>query len=111
MKAESIAYKHVGIIGAGAWGTALGAVAALAGRKVTLWAREPAVVDSVNSKHENVLFLPGVALPATIAATADQAVAAKADALLIGAPAQHLRATLAQLKLHLRAGKIGRAHV
>ncbi|HUB85382.1 MAG TPA: NAD(P)H-dependent glycerol-3-phosphate dehydrogenase [Rhizomicrobium sp.] len=91
-------YAHIGVIGAGAWGTALGAVAALAGRKVTLWARESAVVDTVRSKHENEMFLPGVTLPAGIAATTDLSKAAGADALLIGAPAQHLRATLAQLK-------------
>jgi len=88
----------IGVIGAGAWGTALGVAAAQAGRSVTLWAREEEAVDSINSKHENAPFLPGIALPKTITATADLALAAKADALLIGAPAQHLRATLAHLK-------------
>jgi glycerol-3-phosphate dehydrogenase (NAD(P)+) len=97
-------YGHIGVIGAGAWGTALGAVAALAGRQVTLWARESAVVDTINSKNENELFLAGVTLPKAIAATGDLAKAAKADALLIGAPAQHLRATLEQLKPHLTSG-------
>jgi glycerol-3-phosphate dehydrogenase (NAD(P)+) len=97
-------YGHIGVIGAGAWGTALGAVAALAGRQVSLWARESAVVDSIRSKHENALFLAGVTLPDAIAATGDLALAASADALLIGAPAQHLRAMIAQLKPHLRAG-------
>jgi glycerol-3-phosphate dehydrogenase (NAD(P)+) len=101
MSAKSVVYANLSVIGAGAWGTALGVVAALAGRKVTLWARESEVVDSVNSKHENVLFLPGVTLPAAINATSDMAKAAAADALLIGAPAQHLRATLAALKPHL----------
>jgi glycerol-3-phosphate dehydrogenase (NAD(P)+) len=79
-------------------------VAAQAGRQVSLWAREQTVVDTVRSKHRNELFLPGVTLPAGIAATGDLGEAAKADALLIGAPAQHLRATLAQLRPHLRAG-------
>jgi glycerol-3-phosphate dehydrogenase (NAD(P)+) len=78
-------------------------VAAQAGRRVTLWAREQTVIDTVRSKHENELFLTGVKLPAAITATGDLALAAKADALLIGAPAQHLRATLAQLQPHLRA--------
>jgi len=96
-------YQNIAVIGAGAWGTALAAVAALAGRKVTVWARESDVVDSINSKHENVRFLPGVPLPAAITATGDMAVAARADALLIGAPAQHLRATLTALKLTLSA--------
>ncbi|MBS0278820.1 MAG: NAD(P)-dependent glycerol-3-phosphate dehydrogenase [Proteobacteria bacterium] len=101
MSGKSGSYKSLAVIGAGAWGTALGVAAALAGRAVTVWARESAVVDSINSKHENVLFLPGIALPAAITATGDMAKAAGADALLIGAPAQHLRATLAALKPHL----------
>jgi glycerol-3-phosphate dehydrogenase (NAD(P)+) len=104
MSKISSIYSHIGVIGAGAWGTALAAAAAQAGRKVTLWAREQSVVDTVLSKHENELFLPGVTLPAAVAATGDLALAAKADALLIGAPAQHLRAALEQLKPHLRPG-------
>ncbi|HEY5338280.1 MAG TPA: NAD(P)H-dependent glycerol-3-phosphate dehydrogenase [Rhizomicrobium sp.] len=104
MTVRTDAYSHIGVIGAGAWGTALGAAAALAGRRVTLWARETEVIDSINSKHENGLFLGGVALPTAIAATGDLAAAAQADALLIGAPAQHLRDVLALLKPHLRAG-------
>ncbi len=103
MSTFSISYNHIGIVGSGAWGTALGAAAAQAGRRVTLWARESDVVESVNSKHENARFLPGVSLPVSIAATADMGDAAAADALLIGAPAQHLRATLAALKPHLKA--------
>lgn len=103
MPEKTIDYRNLAVIGAGAWGTALGAVAALAGRKVTLWARESDVVDSINSKHENARFLPGVPLPPAIVATADMGAAATADALLIGAPAQHLRDTLAALKPHLAA--------
>ncbi|MGN6517098.1 MAG: NAD(P)H-dependent glycerol-3-phosphate dehydrogenase [Rhizomicrobium sp.] len=105
MSKKTIAYNSIAIIGAGAWGTALGAVAAQAGRSVHLWARESDVVETVNSKHENVRFLPGVPLPPQIVATTDMGETAKADALLIGAPAQHLRATLAQLKPHLLPAK------
>jgi len=103
MSSESAAYDHIGVIGAGAWGTALAAAAATPGRKVTVWAREPEVVAAINSTHKNPLFLPGVKLPVSVKATADMAIAVRADALLIGAPAQHLRATLAQLRPHLRA--------
>jgi glycerol-3-phosphate dehydrogenase (NAD(P)+) len=105
MSKKSYSYNNIGVIGAGAWGTALGAVAALAGRHVTVWARESDVVESINSKHENARFLAGVTLPSAITATVDMDEAAKADALLIGAPAQHLRTTLAQLKPHLSTGK------
>lgn len=105
MSARTVPYNNIAVIGSGAWGTALGAVAALAGRKVSLWARESDVVESINSKHENVRFLSGFTLPASVKATADMAQAAQSDALLIGAPAQHLRATLALLKPHLSPGK------
>jgi glycerol-3-phosphate dehydrogenase (NAD(P)+) len=89
------------VIGAGAWGTALALVAAQAGRGVTLWARESEVRDSILSKRENALFLPGVVLPEAIAPTGDLARAATAEALLVVVPAQHLRTTLAALVPHL----------
>jgi len=65
-------YDTIGIVGAGAWGTALGVVAAQSGRGVILWARESDVVDSINTNHENARFLPGVALAPQIRATADR---------------------------------------
>lgn len=105
MSEKTVSYRNIAVIGSGAWGTALGAAAALAGRKVILCARETDVVDSINSKHENVRFLAGIALPPAVAATSDMAHAAQADALLIGAPAQHLRSTLAMLKPHLSPKK------
>jgi glycerol-3-phosphate dehydrogenase (NAD(P)+) len=101
---ETIAYGHVGVVGAGAWGTALALVAAQAGRQVTLWARESAVIDSIKSKRENTLFLSGVVLPESIAPTGDMEGLAGAGAILLVAPAQHLRATLAALTPHLAAG-------
>ncbi|HJW40017.1 MAG TPA: NAD(P)H-dependent glycerol-3-phosphate dehydrogenase [Rhizomicrobium sp.] len=96
------AYGKIGVIGGGAWGTALALVAAQAGRKTVLWAREPLVVDSINRSHENMLFLSGIALPTAIHATGDISEAAAADALLIVVPAQHLRETLRSLAPHLR---------
>jgi glycerol-3-phosphate dehydrogenase (NAD(P)+) len=90
----SKAYESVGVIGAGAWGTALAFAAAQAGRRVTLWAREAAVVDAIRDGRENRAFLPGVTLPKTIAATGDIAEAASAEALLVVVPAQHLRAVV-----------------
>jgi glycerol-3-phosphate dehydrogenase (NAD(P)+) len=92
--ASSKPYSHVGVLGGGAWGTALASAASQAGRKVTLWAREAEVVDSINATHQNAVFLPGVALPDAIKATHDLSEVAHADAILLVAPAQHLRATL-----------------
>ena len=54
-------YANIAVIGAGAWGTALAAIAAGAGAKVTLWAREPEVVESLLKRRENRLFLAGIA--------------------------------------------------
>ncbi|MDD9992350.1 MAG: NAD(P)-dependent glycerol-3-phosphate dehydrogenase [Rhodospirillales bacterium] len=87
--------KRIGVIGGGAWGTALAAVAARAGRSVTLWAREPDVIESINDRHENRRFLPGVPLEHAIRATADLDEAADADLLLLVTPAQHLAETTA----------------
>jgi len=95
-------YGKIGVIGAGAWGTALALVAARAGRQVTLWAREPDVVESIQTRRENTRFLPGVTLEKRIVGTGDLAEAVRgAEALLVAAPAQHLRASLAALKSHL----------
>jgi len=87
----------IGIIGAGAWGTALAIVARRAGRDVILQAREPEVVEAVNNNHENTLFLPGVQLDADIRATQSLAEAADANAVLLVAPAQHVRAACTTL--------------
>ncbi|NII57746.1 NAD(P)H-dependent glycerol-3-phosphate dehydrogenase [Sphingomonas aerolata] len=86
---------RIGVIGGGAWGTALAQVAAHEGRDVILWARELAVVDSINATHENALFLAGVALSPTIRATGDLGALANMDAILVVAPAQHVGSVLA----------------
>jgi glycerol-3-phosphate dehydrogenase (NAD(P)+) len=86
----------IGIIGGGAWGTALAQVAAEGGETL-LWAREPEVVESVNEHHENGLFLPGIGLDASIRATGELAELADCEALLVVTPAQHMRGVLAAL--------------
>jgi glycerol-3-phosphate dehydrogenase (NAD(P)+) len=86
----------IGVIGGGAWGTALAQVAARSGDPVLLWAREPEVVASINQTHENSRFLAGIALPRSIRATGALADLAGCDALLVVAPAQHVRAVLAE---------------
>jgi glycerol-3-phosphate dehydrogenase (NAD(P)+) len=69
---------------------------------VTLWAREPEIVEAVNNAHENAMFLPGIALEPTIAATSDMAGMATAGAILMVTPAQFMRASLESLKPHLK---------
>jgi glycerol-3-phosphate dehydrogenase (NAD(P)+) len=79
--------NSVAVIGAGAWGTALARQAFLAGRQVTLWARDPARAAEIAASRENPR-LPGVALPAEILVT-DRLPAA--DLVLLAVPMQHLR--------------------
>lgn len=86
----------IGVIGGGAWGTALAQVAA-GGGETLLWALEPEVVESVNRHHENRLFLAGVPLHPSIRATADLDSLARCDALLVVTPAQHMRKVLAAM--------------
>jgi glycerol-3-phosphate dehydrogenase (NAD(P)+) len=84
----------LGIIGGGAWGTALAQVASAGGRETLLWALEDGVVQSVNRNHENALFLTGVPLSPAIRATANLAELGACDAWLVVTPAQHMRAVL-----------------
>jgi glycerol-3-phosphate dehydrogenase (NAD(P)+) len=94
-------FNSIAIIGAGAWGTALAAVAARAGRDVTLYARDPAHAAHIASARENPK-LPGVPLAAGIAVTGDLALAATADIILVVTPAQHLRDAVTHLAPLLR---------
>jgi len=87
---------RIGVIGGGAWGTALAQVAARGDREVLLWAREPEVVDSVNIDHQNALFLPQVPLSPAIRATRNLGELRDMEALLVVAPAQHVRAVLSE---------------
>ena len=69
-EAAKTAHKPgIGVIGGGAWGTALAQVMASDGRDVAIWAREAEVVDAINLEHVNPLFLPGIPLHANIRAT------------------------------------------
>ena len=85
---------RVGVAGAGAWGTALAQMLASDGRDVLLWAREPELVEEINSSRTNSLFLPSARLADTIRATGEAAEAAACDILLLVTPAQHLGAVL-----------------
>lgn len=96
--------NRIGILGGGAWGTALALTLRRAGRDVLLWAFESEVVATINRRHENPMFLPGVALDRDIRATRELSEVAECDALLLVAPAQHLRGLATSLAAHLRPG-------
>ena len=84
----------IGIVGAGAWGTALANAIAAGGEDVLIWAREPEVVSAINTDHENRPFLPGLRLDHRVRATCVTADLACCDIWLVVTPAQHLRTVL-----------------
>ena len=87
-------FKNISIVGAGAWGTALAEVMSRRGHQINLWAKENSVVNSINSKHENDVFLPYVKLSNLIVAFNNLEQITKCDLLLVVSPAQHTRETL-----------------
>jgi glycerol-3-phosphate dehydrogenase (NAD(P)+) len=93
-------YKSVAVIGAGAWGTALAAVAARAGRDVVLYARNPDSAAQIAATRANPK-LSGARLEASVRLTDDIAIAARADIILIATPAQNLREAVSALAPHL----------
>jgi glycerol-3-phosphate dehydrogenase (NAD(P)+) len=84
----------IGVIGAGAWGTALAQMLAAGGERVLLWALEPGLAEQINQARTNTPYLPGVTLAPSIVATGDLADLAACRIGLVVTPAQHLAATM-----------------
>lgn len=81
----------VGVIGAGAWGTAVAKSLAENGHRVCLWAREAETMEAINTRHVNEAFLPGVTLPPNLVATNDPLEAATGrEALFIAVPSPYI---------------------
>ncbi|WP_413991092.1 NAD(P)H-dependent glycerol-3-phosphate dehydrogenase [Labrys okinawensis] len=95
--------KIVGVIGAGAFGTALACAAARAGRQVRLWGRDAGAMAEMSAAR-GMPKLPGLALPASIQPTADLAEAAGSEALILAVPTQALREVCLQLAPLAKAG-------
>ena len=87
----------VGVIGAGAWGTALAQLLAADGRQVLLWAREPELVEEINSAHSNSPFLPSARLSSNVRATGNLGETGACEVLFLVTPAQHRASVLAAL--------------
>lgn len=86
---------RVAVFSAGSWGTAFGLVLADAGNDVTLWARREDVCATINDKHENSEYFPGIELPGRVRATTDPAEAlAGAEYVVLSVPSQTLRENL-----------------
>ena len=85
----------IGILGAGAWGTALAVALSRAGRRIVLQAHDPEVARAIDRERVNAEYLPGVAIDQRIEATSEPSAAvAGVDAVLLAIPAQHMRAVL-----------------
>jgi len=97
---------RIGVVGGGAWGTALAQTLRLAGRDVLLWARESETVDDINERHVNRVFLPGIGLDPGLRATSDLRDLGDSDAVLLVAPAQHVRGVCRELRPHLGTDKL-----
>ena len=95
--------RKVGVLGAGAWGTALALTAQKAGREVAVWARETEVADALSKGEGNPVFLPGIDLPA-MTASSDLTILSDADAILSVVPAQHARGVFADMSGFLKPG-------
>jgi glycerol-3-phosphate dehydrogenase (NAD(P)+) len=95
---------NIGIVGGGAFGTAMACVLRRKGHRVRLWAREPEVADAIHRQAANPFFLKDVALPPGIAATTVLAEMQQAQLVLLAPPAQHMRAVTQALRPHLAPG-------
>jgi glycerol-3-phosphate dehydrogenase (NAD(P)+) len=100
-----MALQSVGIVGAGAWGTALAITAHRAGRDVLVWAYELETLRDINESHRNGSYLPGVALDPAIEATARFNEVANCDMLMLVTPAQALREIAGELAPYVRPGQ------
>ena len=98
---------QMSVLGGGAWGTALAAHVVRRGHAVRLWAREPGVVEAVNLRRENPVYLPGAVLPPGIEATCDLlASVAGAEVVLVVVPSAFCRSTYRQVRGALRPDAI-----
>jgi glycerol-3-phosphate dehydrogenase (NAD(P)+) len=84
--------KHIAVIGAGSWGTALSILAGRAGHEVRLWSRNREVVEEINREHVNSRYLAAHPIPSNVSATCELSDALrKADLVLLVAPSHVTR--------------------
>jgi glycerol-3-phosphate dehydrogenase (NAD(P)+) len=96
--------KRIGVVGAGAWGTALANLLAQKGHETALWSWETDVASDINEKHENVRYLDGIRLHPGLRATSDLVEAVTGCSAIVSvSPAQHVRGVMAKASSHLGA--------
>ena len=86
----------IGVIGAGAWGTALARLLANSGNSVQLWCREPETAKNILQKHVNTSFLPDILLPESLGASTDLLEIVRNSRILVAAPPSHLTREIAK---------------
>ncbi len=91
------AHPHIGVVGAGAWGTALAVLANRAGTRTSLFARNEYVLETIKNTRINSAYLPDVFLDPAITVRSDIAELSTCDLLVIAIPAQSLRAAIISL--------------
>ena len=94
----------IAVIGAGAWGTAISIVLGRSGRhKVCLWAHEPEVCESINTRHVNDLFLAGEAIPEGVTASNSFDHALRGAEIVVSVmPSHHTRHLFQAMLSHLK---------
>lgn len=96
---------NIGVIGGGSWGTALAKLLADKGNDVTLWAYEPELEEQVNIGHENILYLPDIALPLNLKVTNDIATCVRNKEMIVSVPPSHVvRRVISEAAPFLPAG-------
>jgi len=97
--------QKIGVIGAGAWGTALSNILAK-NHNIVLWAKEKKVCENINKHNENKRFLPKIKLSKKIKCTTEIKDICSCDILFLVIPVQYLSAELSKLKNSLNTKTI-----
>ncbi len=96
-------HRHLAVIGAGGWGTALARLVAQKRFRTVIWSKEADAAYAINENHENTIYLPGVSLPANLTATNRLDVALdNPEAIIMAVPSRFVRAVAVQCNQHWR---------
>jgi glycerol-3-phosphate dehydrogenase (NAD(P)+) len=99
--------RHIAILGAGSWGTALAAHCACVGHEVRLWGRDPQLVEEIRRTRENARYLPAIALDARVCVSASlDAVVRDARLIVVAVPSHGLRHVVREARPSLPAGAV-----
>lgn len=98
----TLPYSHIAVLGAGSWGTAIATLARRAGRKTTMWSRDPVTAEQITHQARNEKYLPGLELPSGIEATHDLPAAVKgAEAVFVVVPSGSVRGVCREIRPYI----------